>query len=239
MEEWLEVSSSQEVWTKPLQLLYSTLVCTLAPFFVEKTMSYVILEDDRLCRFLTKKAQKNLRCQIDFLIICNFFCSNHFLIRCQTKILLQRIHVCLKPKWKNQGSRVPNLFVSTASHPTYYNLPYAFLYLILMHLIFFPTFLIGILSRKQTDGNGILKVCRYHFQVLHKNMRLLAELQPIRQKRQQEVKYSVAICFCNKIPTGDVPFFRIHFGSTSLKFMQNRDCQVGMSRFQHFLFPNE
>ena len=38
--------------------------------------------------FLTKKDQKILRCQIDFLIIFNFFCSNHFLIRWQTKILL-------------------------------------------------------------------------------------------------------------------------------------------------------
>ena len=28
-------------------------------FFVEKTMSYVILGNDRLCRFLTKKKTKN------------------------------------------------------------------------------------------------------------------------------------------------------------------------------------
>ena len=51
-------------------------------FFVEKMMSYVIV-GNLLCRCLTK-----LWCQIDFLKICNFFWSNHFLIRCQTKVLL-------------------------------------------------------------------------------------------------------------------------------------------------------
>ena len=38
--------------------------------------------------FWQKKDQKILCCQIDFLIISNFFWSNHFLIRCQTKVLL-------------------------------------------------------------------------------------------------------------------------------------------------------
>ena len=38
--------------------------------------------------FYMKKTKKILWCQIDFLIIWNFFCSNHFLIRCQTKVLL-------------------------------------------------------------------------------------------------------------------------------------------------------
>ena len=38
--------------------------------------------------FLTKKHQKVLRCKIGFLIICSLFCSNHFLIRFQTKVLL-------------------------------------------------------------------------------------------------------------------------------------------------------
>ena len=38
-------------------------------FFVEKMMSYLILRNERLCRFLTKKDQKCLWCQSDFLII--------------------------------------------------------------------------------------------------------------------------------------------------------------------------
>ena len=38
--------------------------------------------------FYMKKTKKNLWCQIDFLIICSFFCSYHFLIRCETKIRL-------------------------------------------------------------------------------------------------------------------------------------------------------
>ncbi len=88
-------------------------------------MSYVILGNDSICRFFdNKKTKKNLWCQIDFLIICNFFWFNHFLIRCQTKVLLYWIHVSLGPKWKNLGSGVPILVGSTASHPTYYNLPY-------------------------------------------------------------------------------------------------------------------
>ena len=63
-----------QVWKKPLQLLYSTLVSTQAPFFVEKTMSYVIIGNDRICPFFDKKKSKKcLLCQIDFLIICNFF----------------------------------------------------------------------------------------------------------------------------------------------------------------------
>ena len=41
------------------------------------------------CPFFTwKRLKKNLWCQIDCLIICNIFCSNHFMIRCQTKVLL-------------------------------------------------------------------------------------------------------------------------------------------------------
>ena len=68
--------------------------------------------------------QKNLWCQIDFLIICNFFWSNHFWIRCQIKVFLYWIHVSLGPKWKNLGSGFPSLVASTASHATYYNLPY-------------------------------------------------------------------------------------------------------------------
>ncbi len=88
-------------------------------------MSYVILGNDSICRFFdNKKTKKNLWCQIDFLIICNFFWFNHFLIRCQTKVLLYWIHVSLGPKWKNLGSGVPILVGSTASHPTNYDLPY-------------------------------------------------------------------------------------------------------------------
>ena len=51
----------------------------------------------------------------DFLIIRNFFWSNHFLIRCQKNVLLWRIHVSLGPKWKNPGSGVPSLM--TADKP--------------------------------------------------------------------------------------------------------------------------
>ena len=48
-------------------------------------MSYVILGNDSICCFFdNKKTKKILWCQIDFLIICNFFWFNHFLIRCQT-----------------------------------------------------------------------------------------------------------------------------------------------------------
>ena len=36
-------------------------------------------------------------------------------IRCQTKVLLWRIHVSLGPKWKNPGSGVPSLM--TADKP--------------------------------------------------------------------------------------------------------------------------
>ena len=59
IEEWLAVSSSQEVWRKPLQLLYSTLVCTQVVYnFVEKTMSYVILGNDSICCFFDNKKTK-------------------------------------------------------------------------------------------------------------------------------------------------------------------------------------
>ena len=59
-----------------------------------------------------------------FWSFATFFWFYHFLIRCQTKVLLYWIHVSLGPKWKNLGSGVPILVGSTASHPTYYNLPY-------------------------------------------------------------------------------------------------------------------
>ena len=67
-------------------LVYTEAVST----FVEKMMSYVMLLNERLWHFFYKKRpKKNLWCQIDFLIICNLFWSNHFLIRCQTKVLLK------------------------------------------------------------------------------------------------------------------------------------------------------
>ena len=59
-----------------------------------------------------KKTKKFLWCQIDFLIICNFFWSNHFLIMYQTKILLWRIHVSLGPTWKNPSFGVPSLLMA-------------------------------------------------------------------------------------------------------------------------------
>ena len=81
-----------EVWTAfspyitfPLWLLLRQYISN----FVEITMSYVILGNNRICSlFLTKKDQKSLWCQIDFLIICNFFWSNHLMIWCQTKVQL-------------------------------------------------------------------------------------------------------------------------------------------------------
>ena len=72
-------------------------------------------------KFQTKMC--TLWCQIDFLIICNFFWSSHFLIRCQTKVLLYWIHISLGSKWKNLGSGVLILVAFTASHATYYNIP--------------------------------------------------------------------------------------------------------------------
>ena len=62
--------------------LEKTLVCTQTPFFVWKNQYF---GERQVMPFFD---QKNLWCQIDFFIICNFFCSNHFLIRCQTKVLL-------------------------------------------------------------------------------------------------------------------------------------------------------
>jgi hypothetical protein len=40
------------------------------------------------------------------------FLVQQFLIRCQTKVLLWRIHICLVPKWKNPGSGVPSLMAA-------------------------------------------------------------------------------------------------------------------------------
>jgi hypothetical protein len=61
--------------------------------------------------------KKILGGKIDFLIICNLFWSNHFLIRCQTKVLLWRIHVSLGPNWKNPGSGVPSLMAADKPCP--------------------------------------------------------------------------------------------------------------------------
>ena len=48
-----------------------------------------MLLNDRLYQFfLSKKDQKRLWCHIYFQIICNFFWSNDFSIRCQTKDFL-------------------------------------------------------------------------------------------------------------------------------------------------------
>jgi hypothetical protein len=57
-----------------------------------------ILGNDMLWGFLKKNIQNLFWCQIDFLIICKFFCSKLFLIRCQTKDLLKKVHVSLGPK---------------------------------------------------------------------------------------------------------------------------------------------
>jgi hypothetical protein len=47
-----------------------------------------VIERQVMAFFVQKNDQKNLWSQIDFLIICNLFWSNNFLIRCQTKVLL-------------------------------------------------------------------------------------------------------------------------------------------------------
>ena len=87
---------------------YCTLVCTEQSFYVEKTPLPVAFVGKRLCPFFYKKDQLFLWCQIDFKIICNLFWSNHFLIRCQTKVLLYWLQVSLKPDCKNLGSGVPS-----------------------------------------------------------------------------------------------------------------------------------
>ena len=73
-------------------------------------MSYIILGNNRLCRFSTKKGPKILWCRIDFLIICNFFLVQAFFDQVPNKGSAWSIHVRLGPKWKNPGSyiRVPN-----------------------------------------------------------------------------------------------------------------------------------
>ena len=60
-----------------------------SPFFCPKnhtTWPFAFVGDSPF--FSMKKTKNFLWCQIDFLIIWNFFCSNHLLIRCQTKVLL-------------------------------------------------------------------------------------------------------------------------------------------------------
>ena len=78
----LQSAPCQEVWRKPLKLLYSTLVCTQAPFFGEKMMSYVMVVKNHRQKFISFFLQKTDRkifwYQIDFQTICNFFWSNHF-----------------------------------------------------------------------------------------------------------------------------------------------------------------
>ena len=85
---------------------FCTLVRTEQSFFVEKTPLLVAFVGERLCS--TKKRPTFLWCQIDFKIICNPFWSNHFLIRCQTKVLLYWLQVSLKPDCKNLGSGAPS-----------------------------------------------------------------------------------------------------------------------------------
>ena len=61
-----------------LQLLYSILVCTQAPFFVEKMLSYVVLGNDRLCRFLTKKTKTIYDAKLIFSPFATFFVPTVF-----------------------------------------------------------------------------------------------------------------------------------------------------------------
>ena len=64
-------------------------------FLWKKMKPYLMLVGHRLCHYFYKKDQKISRCQIDFLIICNFFWSNHFLI---IVILLQLYLITHAPK---------------------------------------------------------------------------------------------------------------------------------------------
>ena len=89
-----QLPSSQEVWRKLLELL-----------LLHSGVYFSVL-------FLSKKPNYITFCQIDFQIICNLFWSNHFLIRCQTKVLLQWLQVSLKPDCKNWGSVVPILMAA-------------------------------------------------------------------------------------------------------------------------------
>ena len=52
-----------------------------------------------------------------FWSFATFFWSNHFLIRCQTKVLLWRNHVSLGSKWKNPCSGFPSLMAADKPCP--------------------------------------------------------------------------------------------------------------------------
>jgi len=75
------------------------------------------IEQQVMSFFGKKKTQKSLWCQIDFLIICNFFCFSQFLIKCHTKVLFWRIHASLGPKWKNPGTGVISLMAADKPCP--------------------------------------------------------------------------------------------------------------------------
>ena len=66
-----------------------------------------------IVHFSTKK-RLELFCgaKLIFYVICNLFCSNHFLIRCQRKVLLHWLQFSLKPDCKNLGSGFPSLIAA-------------------------------------------------------------------------------------------------------------------------------
>ena len=107
-----QLPSSQEVWRKLLSFSYCTLVCTKQSYLCRKNYTTYLLPSQVIVRFSTKKDQNFLWCQIDFWVICNFFCSNHFVIRCQIKVLLYQLQFSLKPDCKNLGSGVPSLMAA-------------------------------------------------------------------------------------------------------------------------------
>jgi hypothetical protein len=82
-------------------------------------MSFNIRERQDMSFFWKKEKKKILRCQINFLIICNFFCSKHFLIR-----------FCFRKSMSvlDQNGKIQSLgFLARwrlTSHALYYKIPY-------------------------------------------------------------------------------------------------------------------
>ena len=85
--------------------LFHSVLHSGAIFLWKKTMSYVILGND-------KKRPKFFMMPNWFFDHLQLFLVTLFFVRCQTKALLWRIHVSLGPKWKNQGSGLPSLMAA-------------------------------------------------------------------------------------------------------------------------------
>ena len=93
----------QKLWEKVMGVYNGGVACSLLKLgILEKTIIASLFysgwhsgtifcgKNDVICYIGERQDTSffNKLCQIDFLITCNFFCSNHFLARCQTKVLL-------------------------------------------------------------------------------------------------------------------------------------------------------